>query len=209
MPNESTKLDDKMHAILVKAFEEGFPKVRACKMAGIHRNTLDLWMQKGEAAKSGKHRELYLAIEEARATFWEVKQSELEQVVYKQALKGDTTISMKLLRVMKLSTEDSMFIEEAIENSDALKERFEEEGILYKQEVTIRQHRPNGHLALEILARRAPEEWGSYETLKLEMDIHKELKELGIEPEDADEVVAAAVQALDQLVEKKGKSSEE
>ena len=184
MAKNPTKLTEDVHAILVKAFEQGLPKVRAAKMAGIHHNTLDIWLKKGEDAKSGKMRDLYEAIEEARNTFWEVKQSELEQVVYKQALKGDTTVSMKFSRVMKLSAEDVMFIEEVLDHSEEMKERFEQEGILYKQEVTIRQHRPDGNLALEILARRSPDEWGRYETLKLEMDIRKELEAIGLNPDE-------------------------
>lgn len=214
MANTTNKLSDEIHDILVKAFAEGLPKVRAAKRAGIHHNTLNNWLKKGEAAKSGKMRALYEAVEEARSTFWEVKQSELEQVVYKQALKGDTTVSMKFSRVMKLSADDTLFLEEVLERSEEMKERFEQEGILFKQEVTIRQHRPDGNLALEILARRSPEEWGKYETLKLEMDIRKELEAFGL---NADDIIASTVKAMEQMIAEKdeeplaitGESSEE
>ena len=208
MANNSSKLTDEIHEILVNAFADGLPRVRAAKLANIHENTLANWLKKGSENKSGKFRKLYDAVQTARSTFWESKQSELEQVVYKQALKGDTTISMKLMRVMKLSADDAQFIEEAIEKSDALKERFEQEGILYKQEVTIRQHRPDGRLALDVLERKVPEEWGKYETLKLEIDLQKELKALGLDV-SAEDIVESAVDALDKLIEDKEKSAKE
>ena len=204
MANTTTKLTPDVHGILVKAFERGMSKVSACKLAGIHHNTLRLWLINGASKKSGKYRELYDAVEDARSTFWEAKQTELEQVVYKQATQGTTTFSVKYSRVMKLSAEEVMLIQEVTEQSEELNERFNREGILYKQELTIRQHRPDGDLALEILARRAPEEWGKYETLKLEMDLRKELEELGIKNPEA--LIEGVVATMEQLVEVKGEA---
>ena len=200
------KLTAAVHDILVDAFRQGKSKALACRAADIHRNTLNSWLKAGESSKSGKQRALYEAVMDARSSFWEAKQSELEQVVYKQATEGDTTVSMKFSRVMKVSAEDSIFIEaaiekEPIEKSEELKARFEAEGVLYKQEVAIRQHRPDGQLALEVLARRAPEEWGRYETLKLEFDVKEELKKLGLDPE---EVIRSVVANMDQMIAAKG-----
>ena len=194
----NSKLTDEVHEVLVKAFSEGLSNVSACKRAGIHRDTLRLWLQNGESKKSGKYRDLYDAVEEARSTWWEAKQSELEQVVYRQATQREKTVNIKMYRVLKLSADDEIFLQEAIEESEELKERFAEEGVLYKQEITIKEHRPNGNLALEILSRKSPEEWGKYETLKLEFDLRKELEALGLEPDD---VIASTVAAMEQLIE--------
>ena len=200
----NSKLTDEVHAVLVKAFAEGLPNVSACRRAGIHRHTLTNWLKRGEAAKSGKYRELYKDVSEARSTWWEAKQSELEQVVYRQATQREKTINIKMYRVLKLSAEDEIFLQEAIEESDALKERFAEDGVLYKQEITIKEHLPNGRLGLEILARKVPEEWGKYETLKLEFDLNKELKELGLDANAAEVMIAGAVAALDEMIQEKG-----
>ena len=202
------KLTDEVHATLVKAFADGLPRVRAAAKAKIHDNTLANWLKKGAAAKSGKYHNLYKDVSEARSTWWEAKQSELEQVVYRQATQREKTINIKMYRVLKLSADDEIFLQEAIEESDALKARFAEDGVLYKQEITIKEHLPNGRLGLEILARKAPEEWGKYETLKLEFDLNKELKELGLSPNAAEVMIAGAVAALDEIMDENDEASE-
>ena len=208
MPKEIKKLTDEVFEILVEAFSQGLSKVAACRKAGIHRNTLNLWLKQGASNKSGKYRKFYEAVEEARNTFWEAKQSEIEQVVYRRATEREKTLNIKFSRVMKLPAEDTLLIQEAIEANETLKERFEQEGILYKQEVTIKEHLPDAQVGLEILSRKSPEEWGRYETLKLEMDIRKELEELGIPPDAVDTVVLGAVETMEQLIENNGDVAE-
>ena len=202
------KLTPERHDILVKAFSEGVPNVAAARRAGIHRETLRIWLKQGASKKSGKYHDLYDAVEEARSTFWEAKQSELEQVMYRQATQREKTINIKMHRVVKLSAEDEIFLQEAIEGSEELKARFAQDGVLYKQEVTIKEHLPNAHLALSILERKAPEEWGKYETLKLELDVRSELEAMGLKPEHMDEVIAVAVSAMERIIASNGDNSE-
>ena len=61
-------------------------------------------------------------------------------------------------------------------------------------------------MALSILERKAPEDWGRYETLKLEIDARAELEAMGINP---DSVIESVVAEMESMVDNGGETGDE
>ena len=61
------KLNDKMQEGICKDIREGVPIIYAAQRNGICQSTFYDWYNKGKDAKSGKFRDFYNAIEEAKA----------------------------------------------------------------------------------------------------------------------------------------------
>jgi len=62
-----TKLNDDVQKKIVNAVAAGNYYEAACALAGIEYRTFRYWMEKGEAAKSGKYFQFFHAIEQAQA----------------------------------------------------------------------------------------------------------------------------------------------
>ena len=54
---------------IVENYSEGLTITDCADIAGVARETVHRWMQKGEAARSGKYRQFYLDMLKARAKF--------------------------------------------------------------------------------------------------------------------------------------------
>ena len=63
----STKLTPAVVRRLVRSFKLGATDKIACGAAGIHPGTYYRWMQQGEQAKSGLHREFYETVTRAKS----------------------------------------------------------------------------------------------------------------------------------------------
>ena len=74
-----TKLTDDVIVAIVEVFEKGLPFITAARRANIAKETLRRWLKRGEAAKTGKYRQLYEQVEEARTSFWEAQQGNLSR----------------------------------------------------------------------------------------------------------------------------------
>lgn len=61
------KLTKKMQEGICKDISEGVPILYACQRHGICQSTFYTYYRKGEEAQSGKYRDFYNAIEEAKA----------------------------------------------------------------------------------------------------------------------------------------------
>ena len=69
MAGRPTKISKKKCQILLEGRAAGLTKDRCADLAGIHRNTLSNWLDKGENAKSGIARQFYLDWQEADVRF--------------------------------------------------------------------------------------------------------------------------------------------
>ena len=68
----------------------------------------------------------------------------LEDVLYRRATQTETTVDIKSYRILKVGADDEILLNTQIERSPELARRFAEDGVLFKQEVTVRQHLPDG-----------------------------------------------------------------
>ena len=64
-----SKISKKKCQILLEGRAAGLTKDRCADLAGIHRNTLSNWLDKGEKAKSGIAHQFYLDWQEADVRF--------------------------------------------------------------------------------------------------------------------------------------------
>ena len=62
-----TKLDDKLTIEICKLIELGVSPPVAAECCGITKQSFYNWMEKGEAAKSGKHKDFFDKIEQSKA----------------------------------------------------------------------------------------------------------------------------------------------
>lgn len=131
-----------------------------CEVLDIKQDTFYSWWRRGRKALYGLYREFYLAIEQAKVERWEAQKPKLEKVVYRSATEVRTAVSRKIERIMILSREDKLLLEEKYEESPALKERFEQDGVILKETVHEVQVLPHVGTAMRILERKSPDEWG-------------------------------------------------
>ena len=71
------------------------------------------------------------------------KLEKLETVLYKRATETETTVDIKSFRILNIPADDQLLLKSQLEQSPELARRFAEEGVLFKQEVTVRQHLPD------------------------------------------------------------------
>lgn len=103
---------------LIENYGKGVPLKYCADAAGIHRNTVTNWMNKGEKAKSGKYHDFYLEMQRAKSKFisknmqdiydnkdWRAKQyllqvTDSEQFVVqeKQEIRADVNANLELLQ---------------------------------------------------------------------------------------------------------------
>ena len=68
----------------------------------------------------------------------------LEDVLYRRATQTETTLDIKTHRLLNIPEGDRLLLNSQLEQSPELARRFEEEGVMFKQEITIKQHLPDG-----------------------------------------------------------------
>ena len=74
----------------------------------------------------------------------QTKLEKLEKVLYKRATETETTVDIKSHRIVSISADDELLLKSQLEQSPELARRFAENGVLFKQEVTVKQHLPDG-----------------------------------------------------------------
>ena len=93
------------------------------------------------------------------------KLQNLINTLYKRATETSTTFDIKSYRIVNIPADDAILMNSQLEQSPELARRFQEAGVLFKQEVTLKQHLPDATLA----------KW-LYEHLKTE-EFQKRLRE--------------------------------
>ena len=78
------------------------------------------------------------------ASLTQAQLEELETVLYRRATQTETTVDIKSYRILNIPKDDDLLLNTQIERSPELARRFAEDGVLFKQEITIRQHLPDG-----------------------------------------------------------------
>ena len=63
------KFSEEICNCLIENYSEGLPLIDCADIAGVHRNTVTNWMNKGKKAKSGKFKQFYQDMVRARAKF--------------------------------------------------------------------------------------------------------------------------------------------
>ena len=77
-------------------------------------------------------------------------QEQLENLIntlYKRATETSTTFDIKSYRIVNIPADDAILMNSQLEQSPELARRFQEAGVLFKQEVTLKQHLPDATLA--------------------------------------------------------------
>ena len=75
------------------------------------------------------------------------KLQNLINTLYKRSTETATTVDIKSYRIVNIPTDDAILMNSQLEQSPELARRFAEEGVLFKQEVTLKQHLPDATLA--------------------------------------------------------------
>lgn len=89
-----SKLTEETKKAIVDAISIGAPKMTAAQAAGIHYDTFNEWMKKGNAAKSGAYHEFSEAVRRAEG------QAFLKHIatIARAAAEGDARISIEFLK---------------------------------------------------------------------------------------------------------------
>ena len=152
--------DPKLQDKFCDGIRRGHTIKSMCERLGVGVGLFYFWMGRGKKELRGLYREFYEAVEQAKVERWESQKPELEKVLYTSATTTKVAINRKIERIMILSREDKLLLEEKFEESDELRERFKQDGVLLKETVNEVQVLPNVHMAMRILERKSPEEWG-------------------------------------------------
>jgi len=177
MPTPSKFTPERKKEIIAN-FRKGLSVASSADAVGITRRTLYRWLERGEWETEGIYHDFYLACQNAQETYWEERQTELEAIVIAAATETITTMTTT-------TTTDA-------------------EGAI-TETVVVKEHRPNARLALEILSRRAPEQWNKVAMLKQQKDARSELVAHGLDP---DEIIARVNKVLADAVRKRDKPHE-
>ena len=127
----------------LQAIEKGHKKRDAAHLAGISKSSLYRWLQKGEAAKSGRFWE-----------FWDKYQGAISRnvdILMTTAMEA-ATVGYTKKKVQRKTVRDS----------DGKSMRGPDGKLLVEIVETEDQVPPNGALALEIMARKRPDDWGRH-----------------------------------------------
>ena len=127
---------------------------------GIVPRNFWVWHTRGRKELRGLYRKFYNAVEQAKIERWSNQKPELEKVVYKGATETRISVTRKIERIMILSREDKLLLEEKYEESPELEARFKKDGVILKETVHKVEILPHINTALNILARKSPDEWG-------------------------------------------------
>ena len=63
------KFNEKTCNCIIENYREGLTITDCADIAGVARETVHRWMKKGESARSGKYKQFYLDMQQARAEF--------------------------------------------------------------------------------------------------------------------------------------------
>ena len=139
---------------------------RGCTITSIFKS-LDVdvrnyyvWVSRGRKQLRGLFRDFYEAVEQAKVERWDRQKPELEKVVYKSATELREVVNRKVERIMVLSREDKLLLDERFAESPELAAKFKEDGIILKETTNVIQILPHVGTALRVLERKSPEEWG-------------------------------------------------
>lgn len=189
------KFTEDNQAQLIKAVRSGLSLTAAARLVGIDSRTLLSWIERGQSEPNSDFSDFADQLQQAHNEYWEEKAGLMENVIVKEATETTTTIDRKFKRVINLSVSERQQLNELLADDEALSAYFEKEGVLLSQEVTLKQHRPNARLALELLSRIRPEKWDP-DTSQLPDDLQETLAQQGYDPA---EVAARITAVLDEL----------
>ena len=119
-----------------------------------------IWMKKGKKELRGVYRDFYDAVEQAKTESRDELKVELEEVLYVAMTRGQKKRIVKTARIMSLTRDQEMAINEALLSSPELAKKFDAAGILVKQEVQEIEQPPDVGLAFKYLSRKFPDEYG-------------------------------------------------
>ena len=106
------------------------------------------------------------------------KLQNLINTLYKRSTETATTVDIKSHRIVTIPNDDAILLNSQLEQSPELARRFVEEGVLFKQEVTVKQHLPDPvlakwlyeHLKTEEFQKRVREETEEFQKRVREKD---------------------------------------
>ena len=166
-----TKLDETMIERICELIKLQCSWNQICDMVGIAPMTLRNWRERGSQESSKRGDRLYRELVE-RINRAEAETYTEAVKVFQNAIKGGEKI-----RKTELHMENSIPV---------------------KSKITETELAPNWKAAVEWLARRYPEKWGKYETLRIESDMRLEIESMGL---DVDVVMEALVKVIERLAD--------
>ena len=154
------ELNPKLQDYICDGIRRGCTIQSLMESVGIAPRNYWVWHRRGKKQLRGIMRDFYNAVEQAKIERWSNQKPELEKVVYKGATETRVAVTRKIERIMILSREDRLLLEEKYEESPELEARFKKDGVILKETVHKVEILPHISTALQILARKSPDEWG-------------------------------------------------
>ena len=166
-----TKLDETMIERICELIKLQCSWNQICDMVGITPMTLRNWRERGSQEKVKRGDKIYKQLVDGVSRA-EAEVYEETVAVFRNAIRGG----------------------EKIINKEVILEG----GVPVRTKITEKELHPNWKAALEWLARRHPEKWGKYETLRIESDMRLEIESMGL---DVDVVMEALVKVIERLAD--------
>ena len=141
------------------AFRVGSTIKSVCEVLGCSAARFYSWMRKGKGESFGPFRDFYDAIEAAREEYWNDRKLELERSLYDRACNRQETTQRRVTRLVSIPRSAKIVLDEEFLKSPELAAKFDEDGIIIKEEITTIEYLPDTNRALQILERRDSKEW--------------------------------------------------
>ena len=152
-------LDPKIVRRFCDAFRVGASVKGVCKALDCNTARFYSWLRRGRKETYGPFRDFYNAIESAKEEHWDEQKLALERVLYDRALNRQVTTQRRVSRLVSIPRSAQIVLDEEFLKSPELKAKFDEDGIIIKEEITIVEFLPDTHRALQILERRDSKGW--------------------------------------------------
>ena len=142
-----------------EAYRIGSTAKGVCEALGCPTSRFHEWMRKGREQSYGPYREFYDAIERAKEEYWSERKLALERVLYDRACNRQVTTQRRVTRLVSIPRSVQIVLDEEFLKSPELAAKFDEDGIIVKEEVTVIEYLPDTHRALQVLERRDSKGW--------------------------------------------------
>ena len=131
----------------------------ATKECGFTERSHYRWIRKGMQDKTGLHADYHVACEEARNTARLAHRDKLEHVVFTRAEEPYQRTRFTYNKLLSVPPGDEDAVDRALKTHEEIAEKFDKEGLLYKEEIQRTNYLADAPLALRVLERIDRANW--------------------------------------------------
>ena len=150
---------DRIRADVCRGIELGVPISEIFRQLNLPKRYYHSWLTYGRRQPRGLYRKFFTEVRESRRVATMDTADALESALLSSALDVSVKLNVKTTRLVSLTREQEIIIDEHFLDSPELAEKFKD-GIIVKQEVQSIEVLPDPKVARELLEKYAPEEWG-------------------------------------------------